>query len=166
MYIFLIIILIILGTGAYAGLKGAPWIPTWADDIDRFLKTAQIKPGEKFYDLGCGDGRLVKAAASAGARAEGFEISLIPYPFAKLRQFFNKNKFQIRYQDFWKADLSDADIIYFFLLKDKYPKIGSKLKKQLKPGTRIICYVWPIPGWKPVLVDKKAKQPDMFLYVI
>jgi SAM-dependent methyltransferase len=82
MWIFILILYIFLGTFAYAGIKAAPWFPTWSRDIDRFLKLAEIKPGQKFYDLGCGDGKLVFASAKAGATAVGYEISLLPYLIA------------------------------------------------------------------------------------
>ncbi|MDO8622525.1 MAG: hypothetical protein Q7R80_04815, partial [bacterium] len=80
-----ILVLPILATFAYAGVSGAPWVPTWRRDVDRFLALAQLRPGERFYDLGCGDGRLVRAAANTGTIATGFECSLLPYLLAKLR---------------------------------------------------------------------------------
>src|SRR3989344_5870054 len=123
MPIFIILIILFLGSFAYAGILAAPWFPTWSRDITRFLKLAEIKPGEKFYDLGCGDGKLVFAAAGAGARAVGYEISLLPYLIALGRSFYVKNT-KIIFKNFWKADLSDADVVYIFLT----PKVNPKVK--------------------------------------
>jgi len=148
----ILIFFLFLGTFAYAGLRAAPWFPTWSKDLDRFLKLADIKPGQKFYDLGCGDGKLVFAAAKAGAQATGFEISLLPYLIAKARSFFIENS-EIKFRDFWNADLSKADIIYLFLTPKVNPKAKLKLEKELKKGSRVVTYTWPIEGWQPAKID-------------
>lgn len=169
MYLILVIFIFLLAiTFAWAG-RSAPWVPTRKGDVERFLRLADIKVGDKMYDLGCGDGRLTAAASKAGARAVGFEISLFPYFIAKIRGLFLKKnhgagKYKIRFQDFWKADLSDADIVYFFLMPKVYPKLKQKFEKELKRGCKVIAYVWPIDGWQAVKVDKHKKKPDIYLY--
>lgn len=179
-FILFIFILLVAATFAWAGMRGAPWVPTWGSDVNRFLKLASIKRGERVYDLGCGDGRLVTAASKAGARAVGFEISLFPYFIAKIRGFFLKyfwdkrgrsshsvpKNYKIKYKDFWGADLRDADVVYFFLMPKIYPKLKQKLEKELKKETRVIAYVWPIKGWAPIKVDKLDKKPTIYLYKI
>ena len=165
MWIFIIILFIFLGTFAYAGIVAAPWFPTWSRDIERFLKLAAIKPGEKFYDLGCGDGKLVFAAAGAGAEAVGFEISLLPYLIAKSRSFFVENS-EIKFKDFWNQNLSDADVVYIFLTPKVNPKAKLKLEKELKKGSRVVTYTWPIEGWQSVREDFVSGQPSMYLYII
>jgi SAM-dependent methyltransferase len=169
MYIFLFIIFfIIVLTFFYSVIRAIGWVPTRGHDIERFLKNAKIKPGDKMYDLGCGDGRLVFAAAKAGAHATGFEVSLFPYLLAKVGYLFqpNKKNINIRFKDFWWHDLSDADVVYFFLIPRIYKKLKKKLEKELKPGTRVIAYVWPIEGWAPDFVDKPDKQNAMNVYTI
>ncbi len=165
MWIFIIILFIFLGTFAYAGILAAPWFPTWTRDIQRFLKLAEIKPGQKFYDLGCGDGKLVFAAAGAGARAVGFEISLLPYLIAKTRSFFVENT-EVRFKNFWKQNLSDADVIYIFLTPKVNPKAKLKFEQELKPGTRVVAYTWPVIGWTAIKEDFTSGQPPMYLYIM
>jgi len=170
MYLILVVFIFLLAvTFAWAGYKAAPWVPTRKADVDRFLRLADIKPTERMYDLGCGDGRLTAAASKAGARAVGFEISLFPYFISKIRGLFLKNKlaageYKTRFHDFWKADLSDADIVYFFLMPKIYPKLKKKFEKELKKGCKVIAYVWPIDGWQAVKVDKQKNKPDIYLY--
>lgn len=165
MYWLSFILFIFLGSFAYAGIKAAPWFPTWSRDIERFLILADIKPGEKFYDLGCGDGKLVFAAAQAGADAVGYEISLLPYLIAKAKSFRIKNS-KIEFKDLWKKNLSDADIVYLFLTPKVNPKAKEKLQSELKKGSRIIAYTWPIEGWQPAKEDFIAGQPPLYLYII
>lgn len=166
--IIIAIACIVLGTFAYAGLRGAPWVPTKKADVERFLKLAEIQPGQKMVDLGCGDGRLVCAAANAGAEAQGYELSLIPYGLAKVRRLFQpgRRSISIHYRDAWKADLSDVDVVYFFLMRSVYPKLKEKLESELRPGSKVIAYVWPVEGWEPFAVDEVEGFPKMYLYRI
>jgi len=166
MYILLTIILIILLTSVFASWKGAPWVPTWSADIDRVLKLADIKKGQKFIDLGCGDGRLVQAAARAGAQAIGYEISLLPFLAAKIRQIFARENYKIYFKNFWEVDLKDVDIVYVFLMEKAYPRLKQKLEKELKTGTKVITYVWPLANWQKKSCNQKQKQPNLYLYII
>ncbi|MBI5222341.1 MAG: 50S ribosomal protein L11 methyltransferase [Candidatus Magasanikbacteria bacterium] len=165
-YIFLIIFLFLLfATFIYAGLRGAPWVPTRKRDVERFLNLAEIKQDEKVYDLGCGNGRMILAAAKKGACGIGIEVSLFPFLLAKLNQLLNRKlKIKILFNDLWRADLSDADVVYFFLMQDILPKLKTKLEKELKKGARVVAYVWPIPGWTPIKVDETHGRPKMYLY--
>lgn len=165
MWFLMIVLFAFFGTFAYAGILAAPWFPTWSRDIERFLKLANIKPGQKFYDLGCGDGKLVFAAAGAGADAVGFEISLLPYLLAVSGSQYIKNA-KIRFKDFWKADLSKADVVYLFLTPKVNPKAKIKLERELKKGARVIAYTWPIEGWQPIRQDFQEGRPPMYLYEI
>lgn len=164
--LLVIFVFVLLLTFAYAGWRGAPWVPTKKKDVVRFLKLAKIKPGSKMCDLGCGDGRIVCAAAKNGAKAQGFELSLLPYLLANIRRLFQKDKSRIKisYKDVWHSNLSDADIVYFFLMPKVYPKLKHKLENELKSGAKVITYVWPVEGWTPVKVDTAKGYPDLFLY--
>jgi len=166
--VLLFIIFLFCLTGAYAGIKGAPWIPTDKKTVERFLKLADIKKGEKIYDLGCGDGRIIFASAQRGAVAEGFEIALFPFLLANFLKIFEKERKNIKilYSDIMNANLFDADVVYFFLLPAVYPKIKEKLKKEMKKGARVVVFVWPIEGWTPFKVDKAEKSSDLYLYEI
>jgi len=158
-----ILVLPILATFAYAGVRGAPWVPTWRRDVERCVKLAQLRSGERFYDLGCGDGRLVRTAADAGAIAIGFECSLLPYVLAKLRV---GRRGSVRYADLWNADLSDADVVYCFLLPKVYPKLREKLERECRPGTRVILYVWPMEGWTVDAVSVAKGRPKLYRHIV
>ena len=119
-------------------------MPTWKKDLDRFLKLADIKPGQVVYDLGCGDGVVVMAAAKKGAKAIGLEVSILPFLMACVRKIFTRSQAQIKFRDFWLVDLSEADVVYFFLIPRIYEQLKHKLEKELKPGAKVIAYVWPV----------------------
>ena len=165
--IWLYIIIFIFGlTFLYAAWRAAPWLPMRANDVERALSLAKIQLGEKFYDLGAGDGRTLLAAAAEGAIAEGFEISLFPYLLAKLKIIFskNKNKPKIYFRDFWRINLGEADVIFVFLMPRIMQKLKEKMEKELKPGARIICYTFLMPGWQPAAVGDIPGRPKIYLY--
>lgn len=162
---FLIFIWIICATFVYAGWRAAPWVPTRKLDVDRFLKLADIKTGQKFYDLGCGDARLVCAAGDNGAKSIGYEISLFPYILGTVRILLNKNKnSQIKFRDLWNINLTDADTIFVFLMPKVLEKLKNKVEKETKIGTKIISYTWPIPGWTPLKIDTLPGHATIYLY--
>lgn len=155
----------ILGTFAYGAWRAAPWVPMWSADIERVLRIASIQPGQNVFDLGCGDGRVVIAAARSGARATGFEVALIPYLVARLR--VRRGGFthaHIRFTDFWNVDFSHADVIFFFLTPKIYKRMQEKCERELKPGAKVIAYVWPFDGWTATAVDRVPGKPDIYLY--
>jgi SAM-dependent methyltransferase len=166
--IIMIVVLFFLATTMYGAFRSAPWIPTGKKEIERFLEIAEIKKGEKIYDLGCGDGRILFASAKKGAEAKGLEIALFPFLLASLFRVFQKNRKNIKiiYRDIFRADFSDADIVYFFLLPKTYPKIKEKLEKEMKKGARVITFIWPVEGWTPVKVGKEEKRSNFYLYKI
>jgi SAM-dependent methyltransferase len=163
---WLILFLLFLTSFAYAGLKGAPWVPSRRDDTQRFLVFADIKKGDIVYDLGSGDGRIIIAAARAGADAHGYELSLLPYLISQIRRFFSNDRARIHFhfKNFWRIDLRRADLVYLFLTPPAYAKLKIKFEKELKPGARVVSYVWPIEGWNPERVSTKEGRPKMYLY--
>jgi SAM-dependent methyltransferase len=166
LYLLFIFIILLLATFAYGAVRGAPWLPTRFVDVERFLNLCELKPEQKVYDLGSGDGRLVCAVAKNGGNAVGYEVSLFPYLISKIRYLFCKNKAKtiIKFKDFWNADISDADVVYFFQIPRIYSKLKNKLEKELKKGVKVVAYVWPVEGWEPVKIDKKTGYPNLYLY--
>jgi len=167
-YLIVILVFAVLLSFVYSVARGIGYLPTRSRDVERFLNNAGIMPGDKFYDLGCGDGRMLLAAARMGARAEGFEVSIIPYVLAWINKLASPYRKQVKltFKDFWFADLSDAKVVYFFLIPRIYPKLKTKLQKELKPGAKVIAYVWPFEGWQPDKVDIVEKQNKIYTYII
>lgn len=163
----LLIAIPLLITYVWGAKLGAPWVPSRKHDLKRIFNLVRVRPGEKFYELGSGDGRVISEAVKHGFAGVGFELSLIPYALAQIRRLNNKDRrrFSIHYKNFWKVPLQEADVVYFFLLPDIYPRLAEKLRRELKPGARVIAYVWPLPEWEPAVVDKTPGWPDLYLYI-
>jgi len=126
-------------------LKAPPFIPTRRADVKAMIDLAEIKPGDRACDLGCGDGRIVRAAAEKGAVSTGYELSLPTYLLAKALSAGTRNA-SVRYGDFWKADFADTDVVFCFLLKETMRSFEEKIWPQLKPGSRVVSYMFKLPG--------------------
>jgi SAM-dependent methyltransferase len=137
--------------GAFRELD-VPYIPTTETAVRAMLELAEVKPSDMVYDLGCGDGRIVIAAAkSYGARGVGIDIDPVRIREAKknARQAGVESRVEFRRQDLFRANFGEATVVTLFLL----PAINRRLLTQLqalKPGTRIVSNTFEIGGWKPV----------------
>jgi SAM-dependent methyltransferase len=165
-FISVVILLIFLVSFTYAGLKGAPWVPTWGRDIERLGKLLELKPGQTFCELGCGDGRVTVAMSKQfEVKGIGVELSLAQYLAARIRKALAKSKkTTFLWKDAFKVDLKDVDALYLFLMPETYEKIRGKLEKELKPGTKVVTYVWAMPGWEVEKMDKQSGAPMLYLY--
>jgi predicted RNA methylase len=144
--------------------RGAPWVPTSIRKANKMLKMAEVGPDDLVYDLGCGDGRLIVIAAwRYGARAVGIEIDPLRYLWCQMliTVLGLRDRVRIVYGDFFKLDLSDADVVTCFLLPGTNEKLEGKLKRELRPNTRVISNTFVFPGLHPLRLDDKAK---LYLY--
>ncbi len=167
--LLVILLAIFLLTNIFVYRSFAPWVPIKRRDIKRIFALAGLQPNQVFYDLGCGSGWMViRANKKFSAKAIGLEINLILFLVCKLRQLFHSDKNLIfKFQDFYKKDLSDADVVYFYGIPTKNGLVSQKLCKELKPGTKIISYTFSLPGWTPVLVDRpKSQDRPIFVYQV
>lgn len=128
-----------------------PYLPTPQRLVDRMIEFAAVKKGDLVYDLGSGDGRIVIAAAKAGARAVGFELDgkLIKESRANIAKAELQGLAEIREQDLFTVDLSGASVVTMYLFPDVVLKLKPKLLKELKPGARIVIHDNDLGDWKP-----------------
>src|SRR5262252_8807528 len=152
--------------------KLAPYYPTPEVIVDRMLELGGLKAGEKMFDLGSGDGRIViMAARKYRADAVGVELDhdLVESSSAKIRQLGLKNA-RIIEGDMLKQDYSSADLITVYLLPESNLKARPLLEAQLKKGTRVVAHDFEIGGWKPVNTitipdDGEGRSHTLFLYI-
>jgi SAM-dependent methyltransferase len=168
MEVALLIFLLAIAVGMLVPfLSLAPWLPTRARDIERALTLAGLKPGERFYDLGCGDGRVVAAAVRHGAKAVGFEISLAMWLVCRVRQVFGSARGAVfSLKNLFGQDLSDADVVYVYGLPGANAgRLKPKLEAELKPGARVVAYQFRFEGWQPTAVDgTPPRDRRIYLY--
>ena len=145
-------------------LYGLPWVPTREKRIRKALELADLRPDETLYDLGAGDGRvLVMAAREFGSQAIGIEIGPIQCLVGWLRILFSgsRTKAQMRCGDFYKADISDADVVFVYATSSQTFKLLPLLERELRPGVRVVSIAADFSGWLPTHVDREML---IFLY--
>lgn len=133
-------------------------VPTPQEAVNRMVEVARLRPGEKVYDLGCGDGRIViSAAINAPVRAVGVDID--PGQVAKSRANAQRagvtDRVDIVEGDIYKTDFSDADAVFLYLQPDLLRGLIPQLRR-MKPGSRIVTFDFGIDGAKPSLVERGA----------
>lgn len=153
--LFAILILYLL----IAFLTGAPYVPSDTRTADTMIRLSGIKKSSIIYDLGSGDGRLLYRSMLCGAKkAIGYEINPYLVLLSRIRFFFSpfRNRVYIYLKNFWKADISGADIVYIYLLPWRMKQLKKKLLSELKPGAYIVSNSFIFPHWKTLQYDEKA----------
>lgn len=108
--------------------------------------------------------RLMSSRAKRALASEVEGSLRSPAPFSK-RRGVGRDDSKFVLGDIFHHNLSQYDVIYMFLMPETYKKLRDKLKSELKPGARVITYVWPIPDWTPAKIDHVEGSPDLYLYV-
>ena len=135
---------------------GLPPVPTKPERIRKALKLANLRPGEVLYDLGAGDGRvLLIAVPEFGAKAVGIEVGPVQCALIWLRAVASGfgNQIQIRWANFYKAYLRDADVVFVYATSKEIVKLAPHLEKQLKNGARVVSISADFPEWEPKELD-------------
>lgn len=134
--------------------SGGPYVPTPHAIADRMLKLANVGPSDYVIDLGSGDGRLVIAAvATYKARgATGFEIDvdLVRHAIDQAKRAGVADRATFVAADLFGADLKQASVVTLYLLPSILGRVEEKLRRELKPGTRVVSHDYSLPSWRPV----------------
>ena len=140
--------------------QGAMFHPSARIRVRTFLDHVPMKAGELLIDVGCGDGRVLRAAQQRyGVRALGFEVNPIAYALARIRTFGMEGVY-VRLGNFWKANVGDADVVFCYLFPDVMERLAGKLAAELRPGTRVVSCNFPFPGWR----HREVVYPESSLY--
>jgi hypothetical protein len=151
-------IVLILIFGAVL-LVGAPYVPTMTAQRKEALDLLDLKRGQVLYELGSGDGSLLKEAAKSGLNVVGYELNPILAAISWLRTLRYRQRVKIYWGNFWWADLSDADGVFVFLLDRFMDRLDKKINAEAKGEVKLVSHSFKIPGRKI-----SAKRGPMYLY--
>lgn len=150
----------------WSAFIGAGWEPTARRKVRKMLEMTKAGPSDVVYDLGCGDGRIiVEAAKTFHARAVGVEADPLRVLYSRGAVAVHRLKGQAKvvWANFFHVDLSEATVVTVFLTQGTNRRLKAKLLSELRPGTRIISYVWTFDGWTPAARDARN---ELSLYVV
>lgn len=156
---------IILMSLFYYALFYVPYVPTPINVAKMMVDAAQIKDQQIVIDLGCGDGRLLGyALLQHDITAIGYEVNWMARILATFRFLKSAQKPLIKNQNFFSADLSQADVVFCYLFPKTMKRLREKFEKELKPGAVIVSYSFPLEGWEPEkILQTDPKKPKNFL---
>lgn len=151
----------------------APFVPTPMVVVEKMLELGQVDTNDLLYDLGCGDGRIVIAAARKfGTRGVGIDID--PERIAESRKAAREAGVEplveFRQQDVLRAEFSAATVVTLYLLPESNALLRPLLEQQLKPGTLVVSHNYSILGWEDreinyvTLQDEAGQEHTIYVY--
>ena len=151
----------------------APYVATPPEVVEQMVSLADVQPGDIVYDLGCGDGRLAIAAATArGARSLGVDIE--PYWVEESRRNAIaagvSHLAQFEDGDALGLDLRPATVVFLYLVNWSTQMLADAILQQCAPGTRVVSHSFLFGPERPTrtesLVDATGNTHYLHLWVV
>ena len=145
------------------------YVATAPETVDRMLDVAGVRPGDVVYDLGCGDGRMVIAAAKKfGTRGVGVDLdpARIREARANAQRAGVDKSITFKVADLFETDLREATVVMIYLLPKVNRRLKPKLFAELQPGARVVSHDFDMgPDWPP---DRYVKfgNDDIYMWVM
>lgn len=141
--------------------------PTPMRVVRAMLDLASVGPQDVVYDLGSGDGRIpIAAAKERGARGVGIEIdpALVSRARANAREAGVEDRVEFKQGDMHAADIAPATVVTLFLHPQPNLKLRPKLLADLRPGSRVVSYIWDMGDWTPDEIRPVDGRRRIFLW--
>jgi SAM-dependent methyltransferase len=139
---------------------GAPYLPTLDRHMLAALELADLKAGQSLLELGCGDGKVLIAAAQRGVQVTGFELNPLLVIICKLRTWRYRKSVKVYWANFWTRPWPATDVIFIFGLPRIMKRLDTKIvQESVKPVT-LVSFAFPIPDKKPI-----SHKEGVFLYL-
>lgn len=167
--LFLIILLLTVLLNIWCGV---PFVPTPGVVVRGMVDLAKLQPGERVYDLGAGDARLLVSAKKKEQAiiATGYELAPMAFFLAKLRMWISGESIEMRVRNFLHDPVHDADVIFLYLSPEYMTKLAPKFDRELKKGTRVISHAFTFKDREPdevaLIYHRFSKRPTKaYLYI-
>lgn len=149
---WLLAIIAVLAFGAVVFI-GAPYLPTLKSQVEIALDLAHLQPGETLLELGCGDGKVLVAAAERGWRSVGIEINpfLACIAWARTRRY--GDLVTVRLGSFWNVSWPKSDAVFVFLVPRFMRQLDEKMRQY---GGRLVSVAFIIPDKTPSMTKNSV----------
>ena len=131
-------------------LVGAPYLPTMKKQVAAALDLADLQPGQTLLELGCGDGKVLIAAAKEGVNVIGYELNPVLAAVAWLRTRRYRSQVRVVWGNFWEKSWPPSEAIFTFLLPRYMPKLDKKVIQSTSQPVKLVSFAFTIPGRLPV----------------
>lgn len=155
----LLLLLVVAACFASVVFFGAPYLPTLAPQVKTALELGGLSEGQTLIELGCGDGKVLVAAAERGAKAVGYELNPLLVLVAWWRTRRYGKRVRVVWGNFWWARWPEADVIFTFLLPRYMSKLHKKCIQYDHKPVKLVSFAFEIPGKRPV-----RRKDSVFLY--
>lgn len=166
-----LVIIAVMICFSFVVLIGPPYLPTLKPQVKAALDLLDLKPGQTMLELGCGDGKLLIAAAERGWKVTGIEINPILVLVCKLRTWRYRKLVTVRMGNYWNLALwgnsSQVDAIFGFVLPKYMTKLDGLIKtwrqqsSQAGGPLKLASFAFKIPDKQ---IDKQDKGVFLYIY--
>jgi Histone methylation protein DOT1 len=157
LFIFVLAFILWLGQSI---LFPAPFLPLPRKVVARLSEIANIPSNGYFYDLGSGDGRVVRAVAAKYPTASCVGVE-------KALTYSKRRNTDYYLTDYNKVFLKQADMVFLYLWPEAMLEMKIKLKSELASGAKVICCRFPLPEAKPLakeVVSAGGHEYTLYIY--
>lgn len=151
-----VFLMVVLGLFTIVIFFGAPYLPTLNPQVKAAFALLQLKPGQTLLELGCGDGKVLLAAAQAGYTAVGIELNPLLALIAWVRTRKYPRQVRVIWGNYWRMKWPEADGVFVFLLDRYMPKLDARMQEYRRP---LASVTFTVPG-RP----SAAQKDGVFLY--
>jgi SAM-dependent methyltransferase len=141
-------------------LFGAPYLPTLTPQVQAALELADLQPGDTLLELGCGDGKVLLAAARQGLNAVGYELNPFMAVIAWLRTRRYRRQVRVIWGNLWSQPWPEAEAIFVFLLESFMTKLDKKIMQYKHRPIKLVSFAFRIPGRQPA-----SEKDGVYLYI-
>ena len=151
--------------------RGVPYVPLNKKQLQSIMDHVQLQATDNLVDLGSGDGRVLRLFEKQGVKnLSGYEVNYWAYLLSLIKNKSYHSKAKIYFKNFRKADLSQYNIIFCYLLEGYLKSLRGKFDKELRPGTKVISYGFPVKDWiEPEIIYSNKENKNLgkiFIYNI
>ena len=157
------------GSSVYAlAATRVPVLRTPAELLPIIREGLKLAEGQVLVDAGCADGRtLVALCRGAGLRGRGYELNGPMWLVACVRVLLagQAGRIRIAWKDFMRCELEDVDLVFCYLMPGAMRAVADKCAEEMAPGSRLVSFLWAVPGWEPDEVLRVGRLADpVYIY--
>ena len=148
--------------------KDVMWVPTKVEMADQMLTLAQVRSGDRVYDLGSGDGIIpIEAAKKYQVRAVGIEYNpdLVKLSQRNAERAKVQNFVTFKQGDIFVEDFSQATVLTLYLGDNLNAKLMPTILK-MQAGTRVVSNTFRMESWIPDQEVRISNGEMAYLWIV